>query len=1754
MPIIQSQAPYYDDFDETKDFYQILFRPGFGVQARELTQLQTILQNQVQKFGEHVFKNGSQVTGGGFFTDQTQSIKLTTGSNTVALSSFGNTIAVGANSGMYFKVKKIIPATGSDPDTIIGSTISGGSGSFNVSNTTFLNTFANNETLTFFSSNGTVTVGTATTAAIANVNFDSLLVHQDTGVFYVDGYFTRMLANTVVAGKYSSNVNVIYGLTRSDTIVSSDDDSSLLDNATGASNFTAPGANRLQVKLNPTTISLDTYSTIANNVSGDNFFEQFRIVNGEIYTERPRPDYNNLNDVLARRTYEESGNYSLKNFRLINKITSANSANLFIEVSPGTAYIRGNRVQFYDSTELTINKARDTETNENYNISSYYGNYVKVNFLANGMFDIDTAQRVELHNCANTVDAVANSSGGSDTKIGTAHVRQIDYESGTGAANNTVYRLFLFKAEMDGANTFSDVKTIIAGNSFSNTTSAAANIVSGTGEFANGSTRIFEPNFNRLVFPIPFGEIQSVNEHTYTLRRVFENITFTNGVATISTASADEDFVGASGGDVPATLVRDLYQTIVKTTSGTFVKGEFIHLDTGSRSVNIPAVGAGSVGLATIDLNDATFNGTADIIATIELTDATFKTKTLVSNATVSFASGTVAGETYTLKKSDGYEIKAIYESPNTSVVANSTHTDVTSNYTFFNGQKDNFYDHATITHKLGVANTTGQINVVFDYFTHTGLGAFVVNSYPIAYPDINGFTSERTGEKVKLRNLIDFRPRRTDDTTNTDVTFDNSQIPHAFDSIDSTFSFFLRRVDKLFLTDSGEFTVKKGVPSFTNPVAPEDIPNSMNLGSVRLGPYTFGANDVSIFPTDNKRYTMRDIGKLEKRLSRVEYYTALSLLEKEIQQIQILDENSNELFKNGILVDSFKGFGVSDVLATDYDASVDITEQYARPPFAANAVNFTTTSVSGLVQTGDLITLPFTEEIFATNDLSSNTEFVNPFNVFSFNGTLKLSPDSDFWYEQNTLPIIGINREGKFDNYETIRTDSEWNNWISNWSGYDRVDFETFARGDQVIQRETNDTRFSTTREGIVATVAPNDVYALIDQKIINETVIQFMRPVEITYTLNGMSPNTELFCYFDGTLINNIVTPNAGSQGDNILTNKNGFANGVINIPKASNNYNFLTGEKRVIFSDSFVGWLGGRTFAEAEFNSQGYLETVQNDVVSAKRREVIRETATTSGGGTTSNRTSYRIINLPSDPTQTIATAVDTTPDFVTGGTIEEAAAEAGLSVSAFESVVNELDAIYAADSARQAINSVTDSNTSLDKGGAIYWAKEAQTKGIDFVKQAVTNGLALDNASSTVRAKSAGAVDPVAETFYVNEELFPNGMFMSSVDLYFSAKDDNNIPVSVEIRPTVNGYPSSESVVPLSTVYKNPDEVNISSDGTSATNFAFESPVYLEGGKEYAIVIKANSDLYKVFVARLGERDFTSGNTISKQPFVGVFFKSSNSSTWSPDQLTDLKFTLKYCSFSTGTGTVVFDNKAYNDAQDYHTVHVNSHEMLFRLGQDITYSARTRAKSGGALSSKSVQQNKNSYYDTERTINSASTDEIRLTATLINNSEFTSPVLDASRVSAYVIKNIVNNTTDITIPETTSTSGDAKGRYISRRVTLAEGFDATQLKAFIKVNRQPGTSVEVYYKAISSDDSGEFDTRPYIQMTRVDTGGDINTAGRFDFIEDEYSANSVAYTSSTGSHDSIRTFAIKVVFYSSNPAIVPKIKDLRVVALS
>ncbi len=165
-----------------------------------------------------------------------------------------------------------------------------------------------------------------------------------------------------------------------------------------------------------------------------------------------------------------------------------------------------------------------------------------------------------------------------------------------------------------------------------------------------------------------------------------------------------------------------------------------------------------------------------------------------------------------------------------------------------------------------------------------------------------------------------------------------------------------------------------------------------------------------------------------------------------------------------------------------------------------------------------------------------------------------------------------------------------------------------------------------------------------------------------------------------------------------------------------------------------------------------------------------------------------------------------------------------------------------------------------------------------------------------------------VDPLAQSFLVDRK---GGIFVSSIEAYFGAKD-TALPVSIQIRHMENGMPT-QKIVPFGEKTLNPSSVNTSSDASSSTKFTFPSPVYLESGREYCAVVMTNSNVYTCWVSEMGQKDIATNDFIDQQPYAGSLFKSQNNSTWTTDQMKDLKMIINRCKFTTGTaGSVVFEN--------------------------------------------------------------------------------------------------------------------------------------------------------------------------------------------------------------------------------------------------
>ena len=242
----------------------------------------------------------------------------------------------------------------------------------------------------------------------------------------------------------------------------------------------------------------------------------------------------------------------------------------------------------------------------------------------------------------------------------------------------------------------------------------------------------------------------------------------------------------------------------------------------------------------------------------------------------------------------------------------------------------------------------------------------------------------------------------------------------------------------------------------------------------------------------------------------------------------------------------------------------------------------------------------------------------------------------------------------------------------------------------------------------------------------------------------------------------------------------------------------------------------------------------------------------------------------------------------------------------SISATFSIPNTNELSFSTGTKTLKITSDSTGAASLSEGQAQYSANGE----IRVIQEEITstrNGrIVVDEVSDT--REQVRWVDPLAQSFLVDKK---GGIFVSSVEAYFGAKDIA-LPVTIQIRHMENGFPT-QKIVPFGEKSLSPASVNVSGDATSATKFTFPSPVYLESGREYCAVVMTNSNVYTCWVSEMGQKDIATNDFIDQQPYAGSLFKSQNNSTWTADQMKDLKLIINRCKFTTGTAAnVVFEN--------------------------------------------------------------------------------------------------------------------------------------------------------------------------------------------------------------------------------------------------
>jgi hypothetical protein len=1674
----------------------------------------------------------------------------------------------------------------------------------------------------------------------------------------------------------------VVGFQTAETVVNSNNDTSLLDNANGYNNFNAPGADRL--KLTPILTTL----TLAQAEADETFFAIQEYDNGRLVRRNNTTQFNSIEKMIAQRTAEESGNYSLQEFRIGVQQSVSNTELLEAVAGAGTAYVEGKRVQILSDLTVDMNKATTFETAEQQDILANYGNYVLVNnYLGN--FDFTTQQTVTLYGATTSATTTSGLSAPSGDVWGTAKVRAVTRDG----TSNTNFRIYLFDIKMASGKSFATVKSI-----YDSSPAAVANLI-----LESGQAVLKDGSFKNLIFPVGKNAIKTVASTgtDYIYRTSSTGVTFsTGGQASITLGSGFVFPYGASatlGTDARAEIMVITEETVDEYDQGTSLVMSTATITTSSDALTL-----------TIQLADTSLSATLDatIYYNVKITDVKPIGKEL-KTVYVKFDTNTLGtGGTYSLGLPDVYSIEQITETTNADYTTGAV--DITNKYNLKKNDTEEYYGLSYIKKKRAFTPGSGgrrYVLVKAKVFEKVTTGSFSqsyfsVDSYPIddttstlpadkiRTEGIPTFTTN-SGDILYLRDQIDFRPyaantvayATTTGTANTmtrsvatetaNLSFGSSDLrliaPNK--TLEAAYDYYLGRQDRFIIDGEGRFTLLEGEPS-EDPKAPNEPKVGMTLATFNVPPFpslpaiianAAGKPDygVSISKENHRRYTMDDIGKIEKRLNSIEYYTVLNALEKSATDLVVTDADGLDRFKNGILVDNFDTLQIANLKDDNFAAAIDPSYSELTPRFRKYNLDMKVVSgsLSNVTDFGEGITLSKTDKKFI--DQPYATTFRNCVTDFwKFPGTTVLFPEYDGAPEVVTAPSVNIT----FDNSALLQ---EVIDGIGEFVPLSSVSSEVIGRttnsstvqqGRNLITTSITNTTTQTTKTGLEV-VKGKETQNLVGDFVTDFDFKPFLRERVIRILSYGMRPNTRFYFYFDDVDVNTSVVPARQGATTNISDLRRAGKFGV-----AHEIYSDSLGTLRAMFripADTF--FVGDREL----------LITDVDDLLS-----IAAATSTTSA--------TYRGYNF----------SVEKTP-------LEITTREASL-----KKVTSQTQSV-------SSTTRITRDRIENDRDGSFNDR----------------------DGSRQDRDRDRSGNDPIAQTFMIETDMSSDSAVMASkIDLFFKEKSDT-LGVTVQLRNAVNGYPGPD-VIPFASVHLDSADVNVSADGSLATTVTFDAPVALKAGQEYSIVTipDQNNPDYLIWVCKTGLTDVASGVRVTMDAATGTLFTSTNNRSWTPYMDENLKFKLYKSQFSSATGSFSMTNKdhefftissyagkfkrgenvfvsgsnltgtisanttsqtitgsgttftstfatgehlVYVDGSDYQVLEItnvanntvmtvseypssaNASANYYRtVSGKVDYfntkgdpirlileesSAKTGlvfanndvligADSGATATIETVDAIPVSYlqpqfyrsnftrtkttlaatalsngtsdylgggtsnidFDNNKYFNGTATyikskslapteNSFVLRMNLSNNSRTTrdtSPFIDHGISTVDIYEHLINNdTTD----ENTNVEGAASSKYISKTVQLADGLDADDLKIWLTGYRPPGSNITVYAKFKNAADSTEFDQIPWTKLQAEDrTNFTSANTNRFDFKEFQYSLGSTGfeadgttvtssataggsailesgttfkYLDTTGAvYTNYKYFAVKIVMTSTGPHRIPRVKDMRALALT
>ena len=1591
-----NQSPYFDDFDETKNFNRVLFRPGYAVQARELTQLQTILQNQIERFGNEILVDGTIVTGAALKIERIEYVKLRdkdANNRVLLLTDFysggvvANSVISGATSGMTAQLIDV--AEGSESNAPNYLTLFVKYTNSGTNNTT--KAFADNEVITLRNRTGNAFIVAGNTITSSSSGLGTRATVGD-GVIYHKGHFVRVTSQSHIVDKYSTSPSKKVGFQTVESTVDSNADSSLLDNASGSTNFAAPGATRL--KLLPTLASRATAT--ANT---DTFFTVVELKDGEVIRNVKDTVYSDIGKHISMKMHEAHGNYAVEPFTVrirehlkettnlgrYNTAQGGNANKLIAEVDKGMGYVNGQKVHLINPTPIEFDKATDFATKDARVLSQSFGNYVICKECVGG-WDFQGLREVSLRDAAQLGISQVNFGDQAvrGNEIGTCKVRGFNYHSGTSGTPTGQFKIYIFDIKMNAGKSFSSVRSLFEVNSTHN---SMADIVTSSA-YGTTSARIEESSKNNLVLPFSFLGTKTLkdssnNVDTQFVYRTEKSVTFSPGSGTSLAATVSANSAHAGGTETmneTGTLTSDQERQVIVVSKATAHsaarKGHIVSV------VGTAVTGGGTQFLQTYQAGDVIRikDGSNNYIHRI----ATVNSDTLLTLANTQPVTRTglnaAAGVSHNNVFPKGYifdmDANGAITSTSSQHNINLQQANVASSFAasvYFNVLRSSAVQSAKTVRK------SQYVTITTNNHSATNVGPWSLGVSDAYKLEAVYMGADQTAVTVNDTNVTS---HFTIDTGQKDDMYDTSKLvkkPTSSLNITSKallvkFSFFERNysqgigflsVDSYPVNDSttSSTSIKTWeIPSFTSPstgkvIELRDAVDFRPFKANTCNPTTTATlAGTPTNPAASTAFAMDGDGSImmspgENFQADVQHYLPRK------DRIIITEEGKVEVIKGTP--------GVTPRLPEEKANSMTIgaLDIPVFPSLSTKVARDNDKHKYGVKLTLDNNRRYTMKDLRGLDDRIRNTEYYSSLNALEASVKNKqLFNSSGFDRFKNGFFVENFDGHNLSDSTKVgYRAAIDRNNNVLR---------PFYKRRDLTLEKDKTFTSSNITKTGDLVTLGYSHV------SFINQNKASKARnPVqELTFNWQGvmtLSPSMD-------------NTPDITSLPDIQMD----FSGIYESFQQLAEHTGFTGTDWGTWINTQDPPRLVGGTWGDTQQGQGGWwnltMQQQQQDQIRSGIQTTIAASTQTFDIGNYVQEVSVReymrsrLISFTAHgmkPSTRVYPYFDdelvndfTTPTNSAGA--NTAAEGSNLTTDAAGSIYGKFripdteEMKFRVGTRRFKLQDVANTQIATDlvttSSFSDYTSIPLNITQRGASAQLVIPQVVTENVTET-RIDTTNVVvdsqwnnyDPLAQTFSVNEEQSA-GVFITKIDLFFYKKAAS-LPITVQIREVENGLPT-KTVLPYGTKTLFPAAINVSTtSAATATTFTFDSPIFLKNYKDYCVVLMpaGNSEEYAVWCAKMGAKDINTNELIDKQPATGILMTSANDKTWSPIQSEDLKFKLWRAEFNTAQGTLYLENPDHDFFNyDNPTGSFNPGEKI-RAESVITISNNATIPVGGVL---------------------------------------------------------------------------------------------------------------------------------------------------------------------------------------------------------